>query len=485
MNGTTSMRRRGLAGPALLALLLAGCGGGGAGPADGRTPVVFWHSFVASTIPALDSLVARFEAEHPDIDLQPQYVPTGDALVQKLITAVRSRTAPDVSWIHADYLEDLVAADAIYPMSHFLDGPDGLSDEDVADIYPALLEYASYRGTLYSLPMEATNLGLLYNRDLFREAGLDPERPPQTWDELVADAQRLLLDRNGDGRFERIGFAVPVRPATGPDGPWMVWQFMPFLMQAGQDHLVDEAQTRVLFADAPGVQALSLWKRLYDLQNQRSFTNEYQSAFVSQQAAMMLDGPWSLTNYPRILEGIDWGIAPLPAGPAGPATIVGGEYLAIFKQSAHPDAAWTFLKWMSRPDVQAYWSQASGYLPTRHSTMAVPAYRAYLDQHPGLKAFAEQMDVAHASRAIVYDALEIQRNLAVAIEQATVGGEDPAAALQRAATASNALLDRADRSEPLPPPRPADSTTVPPASVPDSAPDSTAAPDTTVTAERR
>lgn len=441
-----------LAALALLALLAAGCRGGADVPADGRTPVVFWHSFVSSTIPALDSLVARFEAEHPEIDLQPQYIPTGDALVQKLITAVRSQTAPDVSWIHANYLEDLVAADAIYPMSHFIEGPDGLTAEDMADIYPALLQYASYRGTLYSLPMEATNLGLLYNKDLFREAGLDPERPPQTWEELVSYSERLRLDRNGDGRYERIGFMVPVRPGTGPDGPYMVWQFMPFLMQAGGD-MIDSMQTRVLFGDAPGIAALGLWERLYEEQNQRSFTNEYQSAFVSRQGAMMLDGPWSLPNYPRLLEGIDWGVAPLPAGPSGPATVVGGEYLAVFKQSAHPEAAWTFLKWMTEPETQAYWSQQSGYLPIRASVMEVPAYRAHLDENPGLKAFAEGMAVARANRPIDYSTLEIEQQLAVAIERATVGDLDARTALAQAAAASNAMLDAADRT---PPAQPAD-----------------------------
>ena len=438
----------------------AGCGGGEAGPSDGRTQVVFWHSFVNSTIPALEELVARFEAENPDIDIVPQYIPTGDALAQKLVTAVQSDEAPDISWIHADYIEDLVAADAIYPMSEFIDGENGMTEADLADIYPALLTYASYRGTLYSLPMEATNLGLLYNKDAFRSAGLDPERPPQTWAELERYSERLRLDRNGDGRFERIGFMVPIRPGSGPDGPWMVWQFMPFLMQAGGD-LVGEDQRRVQFGDSAGVQALALWKRLYDSQNQQAFTNEYQSAFVSGQGAMMLDGPWNIPNYPRLLRDIDWGIAPLPAGPTRRATVVGGEYLAIFKQSEHPQAAWAFVKWMASPETQAFWSQRSGYLPIRRSAMEVPAYRAYLDENPGLKAFAEQMAVARANRSLDYSSMEIQKELAEAMERATVGGESPQAALAQAVTASNAMLDRADRT---PPARPASSPASPAAS---------------------
>ena len=76
---------------------------------------------------------------------------------------------------------------------------------------------------------------------------------------------------------------------------------------------------------------------------------------------------------------------------------------------------------MASPETQAYWSQHSGYLPIRASALEVPAYRAYLDRNPGLKAFAEQMSVARASRAIDYFSLEIQQQLAMAIERATVG----------------------------------------------------------------
>ena len=406
---------------------------------DGRTTVTFWHSFVSSTIPALEELIARFESEHPTIRIQAQYVPTGDALAQKLITAVRSQSAPDVSWVHANYLESLVKADAIYPMSEFLDGPNGMSEEDLEDIYPALLEYASWNGTLYSLPMEATNLGLLYNKDMFRAAGLDPDHPPRDWDELLAFSKQLVRDTNGDGRNEQVGFAVPITPATGPQGPYMVWQFIPFIWQAG-GYMVDEESQNILYGSDEGVRALSFWKELYEAQNLRSFTGDYVPAFASGRAAMILDGPWSLPRYPTLLGDMDWDIAPLPAGPAKRATIVAGEYLAVFKQSKNPEAAWTFIKWITEPDVQAFWSMKSGYLPMRKSVLDEPEYQRYLEGNSAHRAFVEQMSVAQVQRPIVYFPLEIERNLAVAIEKATVSGDDPRAVLAEAVAASNALL---------------------------------------------
>ncbi|NIV11381.1 MAG: extracellular solute-binding protein, partial [Aliifodinibius sp.] len=173
---------------------------------DDEITITFWHSFVTSTIPALKELLQLFESEHPDIKIKAQYIPTGDALIQKLITAVQSKTAPDISWLHSDYMQDLVEAKAIYKMKYFIEGEDGISPQDLEDIYPALRTYASWKDTLYSMPMEATNLALIYNKEMFRNAGLDPEKPPRTWDELFQYSQKMTIDENGDGKYEQIGF---------------------------------------------------------------------------------------------------------------------------------------------------------------------------------------------------------------------------------------------------------------------------------------
>lgn len=416
----------------------AGCGGSESSN-DGRVTITFWHSFVSGSIPALRELIARFEEEHPGIRINAQYIPTGDALIQKLITSVRSNSAPDISWIRAHYMEEMVKADAIYEMSHFIDGPNGFEEGELEDFYPALLQYSSWQGTLYCLPMEATNLGLLYNKGQFREVGLDPERPPQTWDELREYSRRLTRDLNGDGQYDRVGFAMPAVPATGPNGPYMMWTWFPWLWQAG-GWLVNEDQSKVIFDEAPGVQALSFWKELYDMQQLRNFTNDWVVAFTSKQAAMIMDGPWNLPRYDDMFDDIEWGIGMLPEGPEKRATIVGGEYLAIFKQSKNPDEAWAFVKWMTRPDIQAWWSMKSGYLPVRRSSMEDPEFQAFLADNPGHRAFAEQMDYAVAQRPLDYHTEDIQRLVAKAMEQALVGGQDPQTVLRQAANESNALL---------------------------------------------
>lgn len=404
-----------------------------------RTELIFWHSFVSSTVPALDALIARFENEHPNIKIKAQYVPTGDALIQKLVTAIQSKSTPDISWIHADFLEDLVKADAIYPMSEFLDGANGLPAEDLNDIYPSLIQAASWRGTLYSLPMEATNLALLYNRELFRKAGLDPNRPPQNWDELYSYAKKMTVDNNGDGRFDQVGFFVPVYPASGPLGSWMVWQWYPFLWQAGGE-VISHDQTHVLFNNDAGVKALEFWSKVFHEFKLNSFTIDYDVAFASQTLAMALDGPWNLPRYKDLLKNLDWGITWLPAGPEKQATIAGGEYLTIFKQSQYPNEAWSFLKWILRPDIQAFWAMQSGYLPVRHAALQVPEFKAYLETNLPFKAYVEQMEMSQSPTPIDYHGLRITRFLAEGLEKSTVGNISPRVALDEAARKCNELL---------------------------------------------
>jgi len=407
-----------------------------------KTEIVFWHGMMASSTPALNDLIKKFEEEHPNIKIIAQTIPNGDAGIQKLMTALQSETAPDISWIYSDYMEDLVKSNAIYPMKQFIEGENGITKEELDDIYPSLITYASWRKTLYSMPMEATNLALLYNKDLFKAAGLDPEKPPTTWDELYSYAKKLTLDKNKDGKFEQVGFFVPVFPASGSRNGWMVWQFRPFIWQAGGE-FIEENQSKVTYDNEAGINALTLWQKLFKEQNLNTFTSDFDMAFVSRQLGMAMDGPWSLPRYKDLMKNINWSFAPLPAGPAKRATIVGGEYLAIFKQSKHPNEAWEFVKWIISPKAQAQWAMTSGYLPIRRAVSKLPEFQKYLQENPNIKVFVDQMEYGQAERSIDYGAMQITRHIGEAIEGVTLGNKDPKTALTESAAKSNKLLNEA------------------------------------------
>lgn len=340
--------------------------------------------------------------------------------------------------MHADFLGKLVQGDAIYPMHHFIEGADGMSPEDLQDFLPGLLETATWRDTLYALPMEATLLALIYNKDHFRDAGLDPERPPRTWEELRAYTEQLTRDSDGDGKVDRYGFYVPVFAASGPLNVWMNLQWSSFLWQAG-GNVIDTTQTQVLYDGEPGVRALEYWKDLYYHMGKPANSITHDLSFVTQSVSMIMDGPWDLPRF-REIENFEWGIAPLPAGPVRQVTYLAGEHMAIFRQSEHPEAAWAFVKWVVQPEVQAIFSKESGYLPVRQSTLELPAYREALEEDGRLRAFVDQVPLGRTRRPVDFYHVEINRHIAEAIERSLVGGEDSAEMLRASAERSNALL---------------------------------------------
>jgi ABC-type glycerol-3-phosphate transport system substrate-binding protein len=199
-----------------------------------------------------------------------------------------------------------------------------------------------------------------------------------------------------------------------------------------------------MYHEEAGVQALQLWKDIYQKLRLDVFTPDYDVAFASKNLAMAMDGPWNLPRYNEILKNMDWGFAPLPAGPEKRATIVGGEYLAIFKQSKNPDEAWAFLKWIIEPEVQAKWAMTSGYLPIRRAVLEVPEFQKYLKENPNFKVFVDEMEYGQAERPIDYGGMEIMRHMADAIEKATVGKQDVRKALNEGAELSNKVLDAAN-----------------------------------------
>ncbi|MFZ2324324.1 MAG: ABC transporter substrate-binding protein [Ignavibacteriaceae bacterium] len=405
-----------------------------------KTKVIFWHSFVATTIPALNELIDRFEKEHPDIDIDAQYIPTGDALVQKLITAIQSKTAPDVSWIHADFLDKLIESDAIYPIQHFIKKANGLSEAEMDDFFPQLLGAFSHKKVLYALPMDATVLALVYNKDHFRAAGIDPNLPPKTWNDLKEYSKKLTLDKDGDGKTDQYGFYVPAYPGSGPLSIWEVLQWSPYLWQAGGE-IIDSTQTKVLFNSEAGVQALTLWKEIYDQLNFSNYSFTHDMGLASGSISMIMDGPWDLPTF-RKMKNIDWAVASLPEGPKGKATYIAGESLAIFKQSKVSDAAWIFVKWVTQPEIQEMFSISSGYLPVRKSVLKHESYKAFLETDLAMKSFVEQIKIARQRPTIDRYYVNINQFIAEAIEQTLIGNRSPKQTLNEAAVKSNKLLNQ-------------------------------------------
>ncbi len=408
--------------PSLILMLIittAACG-----PAErDAAPVrlTLWHAYGGALGEQFETLVDEFNRTHPDILVQPSYGGDLWTMRDKLFTAIAGGAAPDLAQIDQFWSSELAEAGAIARIEEWL------AASDREDVWPLAWETATYAGEVWSMPFSLSNIALYYNRARF-----DSTAPPATWEELAAAAAALTVDADGDGQTDRWGLSFPLRASEG-----VVYYWFAFLWQAGGEIFAgDFSASR--FHEPPGVQALAFWQAMVEAGSIPLAPPA--EGFEKGQIAMTLASTARLSYYVQAL-GDNLGIAPLPAGPAGRATGVGGANLAVMASCRDKPAAWTFIAWMTSSEVNLRWSAATGYLPLRRSVVASEAYQQYLLSEPRARVILDQMSVARARPNIpAYAAAS--REIGLAIEEALFTGADPAAALAAAAERVDQILDK-------------------------------------------
>ena len=434
------MIRRTLLILSIIALLSTACAGSGStpeapaagAPTDTLAPVTLtlWHPYGGTFGQQFEALVREFNKTHPGIVVEPSYGGNLWTMRDKLLTAIAGQAAPDLSMVDQFWSSELADAGALVPMETFIQAD---PDFDREDIWPMAWKTATYDGTIWTMPFSLSNIALYYNRRLFREAGLDPDRPPTTWEELATMAQALTADRDGDGQPDQWGLSFPVQAKRG-----VVYYWFAFLWQAGGEIFNDD-YSAARFQESPGIEALRFWQTMVEAGSLPLSPPD--RGFEEGQIGMLLASTARLNRYIQAL-GDDLGVAPLPAGPAGAATGVGGANIAILSNVRDREAAWAFVRWMTSPEVNRRWSTETGYLPLRRSVVESAEYRAYLEQEPRAQVIVDQMAVARVRPNIpAYAAAS--REIGLAVEEALFTGADPAQVLTAAAEKVNALLSTA------------------------------------------
>ncbi|MGH7751433.1 MAG: extracellular solute-binding protein, partial [Gemmatimonadales bacterium] len=171
--------------------------------AGGPVSITFWHGMSGVLNPAIDELTNDFNKLNPGIAVAAQYQGNYGALNQKLIAAVAAGQPPTITQLFPTWTEQLIQAKAIVPVQNFFSGPDGLSDEELADILPLLRQTNTFNGVQWTMPFNKSLYLLFYNEDLLKQNNL---RVPETWDDLLKVA-KALTKTEGD-RTVRYGFTV-------------------------------------------------------------------------------------------------------------------------------------------------------------------------------------------------------------------------------------------------------------------------------------
>ncbi|QAY66326.1 extracellular solute-binding protein [Paenibacillus protaetiae] len=185
---------------ALTVVLLAGCGSSG-GDGD-KVTITYWQYSYPSKITAIKKLIEDFEAQNPNIKVVAQDFPY-DQYNQKVAAAVNAKKGPEILNLYYGWIPQYVQQGYLQPIPQDL-----MSTKDIDNYYIPMVRDSKLDGQYYAIPTAVRSLALFYNKDLFRKAGLDPEAPPKTWDELIKDAQKMTVYDNGT--LTQEGFAPDV-----------------------------------------------------------------------------------------------------------------------------------------------------------------------------------------------------------------------------------------------------------------------------------
>ena len=421
---------RSLASALLAALVLLG-----AGAAAATELTMYYPIAVGGPIPKLiDGMIADFEKAHPDIKVKAVYAGNYDDTRTKALAALKAGQPVQLSVLFSIDLFELIDQDAIMPFDELL-----TTAEDkawLASFYPALMENSKTGGKIWGIPFQRSTIVMYYNRDAFKEAGLDPNKPPATWAEMV-DAGRKLTKKDASGNVSRWGLMIP---STG----YPYWMFGALARQNGEV-LMSQDGDRTFFDKPAVVEALEYWR---DLGGKHGVmprgTVEWgtlRAAFIEGKTAMMWHTTGNLTPVRKEAK-FDFGVAMLPASKQR-GTPTGGGNFYIFRKASPADrkAAVTFIKWMTSPERAAQWSIETGYVGVTRAAYETPALKKYAAEFPAAAVARDQFQHATAEFS-VHENARVKKLLDDAIQATLTGGKEPKAALSEAQAAADRVLSR-------------------------------------------
>lgn len=381
----------------------------------------------------VDGMVEEFEAEHPDISVEAIYAGNYDDTRVRAVSALEAGNPPELSVMFSIDLYEMIEKDAILAFDDIVDTEEGQAWLD--GFYPALMENGTLDGKTYGVPFQRSTIVFYWNKDAFAEAGLDPDTPPETWEEMLEMA-RATTKRDGDS-VERHGVMVP---STG----YPYWMFQAFNYQNGHVLMSDDG-TEVFFNHPKAIESLEYWTSLGREHGvMPSGTVEWgtlRQNFLEGTTAMM----WHSTGNLRAVRdnaGFDFGVAMLPKKVQRGSPTGGGNFY-IFKDTTEEErrAALKLVKWMTSPERAAQWSIETGYMGVSPAAYETEALRDYVQEFPPAAVARDQLEHATAELS-TYQGGRVRRALDDAIQAALTGTLSPSEAMERAQQQADRALRR-------------------------------------------
>lgn len=325
---------------------------------DEKVSFVFWHGYSADKAEVLDEFIAEYEKANPNVEVNAKFVAAGGEMLQKVQAAIISDTLPDMLWGYPTWTGVLESSGKLVEIETLMD------EEYKKDFPEGLLNAGKYDEKIYSVPIEAGTLYMIYNKDMFDEAGIT--EVPTTWDELYDVAKKLTND-------EHKGIWLPI--ALNERTTW-TWEC--FLWQNGQD-LLSPDYKEITFNNEKGLEALQTYTKF--ITDGVAPLTVGQDPFMDKDVAIIYGTQGAANAYIKKYN-MNVGVAMLP-GKEKLATGLGSNHYFLFNNDEKKEkAAFDFIKWMTTGDTNASWAMKSGYLPVSVSGRESEKYQEFGIENP-------------------------------------------------------------------------------------------------------
>ena len=401
--------------------------------------IVMWHSMNRANETTLQSLADKFNASQSDVRVKLLNTTSYADTWTKYRAGLSSGELPDIVQVEDIGLQGMIDSRSVVPIEACIKA----DKYDTSDFIPRVLDYYTVQGTQYGMPFNVSNPVLYYNKQAFQKAGLDPNQPPKTLDEVRAASQKLV-----DTGTTKYGYSIKLDP----------WYLEQWLAKAGKPYANNangraKRATSVVFDNKDGREIYAWLDSMVDDKlalntGQPEGNIDHLLAIGAGNSAMTISTSADLGTITQVLgsgqfPNVSIGVAPMP-GPTGKGGIlVGGAalYIPVKSSPEKQAAAWKFMKFLDEPANQAAWSVGTGYVPIRKSALDEPVLKAAWAANPEYKVAYDQLvtgvnNVATAG-PVMGPYREVREQVVNSLTAMLTGGTDPKAALDQAANAAN------------------------------------------------
>jgi sn-glycerol 3-phosphate transport system substrate-binding protein len=380
----------------------------------------------------IDGYAADFQKENPGIKVNPVYSGTYQETLVKAITAHKSGSPPTTAILLSTDMYTLIDEDAIVGIEDIANTSDDAAW--IKSFYPAFMANSQTGGKTWGVPFQRSTIVLYWNKELFKEAGLDPNKPPANWKEMLEYAQKLTK-RDASGNVTQYGVQIP---SSG----FPYWLFQGLTTPNGVE-LMNKAGTETYFDRPEVIEALRYWVEL-------GRTHKVMPAgvvewgttprdFFERKIAMMWTTTGNLTNVKNNAK-FDFGVAMLPASKRRGSPTGGGNFY-VFKKATkeQQQAAVKFARWMTQPERAAQWGIDTGYVAVRPDAWQTTKMTEYVKSFPVAAVARDQLEFSVAELS-THDNQRVTKALNDGIQAALTGAKTPEQAMKDAQAEAARIL---------------------------------------------